>query len=366
MQRIIPIIFLVCFLFFIESSSALGQEDAPLEPTVSFYEKAKILEVKEEIIKDPATGQELTVQKIKLEIISGEHKGEKQNIENSLSGNPLDLELEAGDKVIIYIEKFGENPYTVQIQDHYRLPVLIICVLLFLILLALIGKASGLKAIASLIISALLIFKVFIPLSLKGISPILLVLLVSVIITLVTLLIISGFKKKTYAAILGTISGLIVAAVMAIIFGKLAQLSGLAQEDARIIFNQFPELNFSGLLFAGMIIGALGAVMDVSVSVASAMSEIKKNHPGISSVKFLKSGLNVGRDIMGTMSNTLIFAYVGASLFVLLLFTQYGESYLKFLNFSFVAEEVIRSMAGSIGLITAIPLTALFSACLEN
>lgn len=359
---------LVFFLFFHVAKNAWAQEEvlAPPTPINTTYEKAKILEVREEKAQDPLEGEEITVQRVKLVILSGEHESEKYNLENNLAGNPLDINLKEGNKVIVYIEEFENQPCTVQIQDHYRLGTLVFMIALFFLFLGIIGKGAGIKAVLSLGLSAFLVFKVFIPAMLKGINPIFLVLLISVIITLVTLIIISGLRKKTYAAILGTLAGLIVATLMAVIFGRFAHLSGVSSGDARILFNQFPELNYRGILFAGIIIGALGAVMDVSVSIASAITEIKNRNPKISTRELFRSGMNVGRDIMGTMANTLIFAYVGASVFVLLLFTQYGESYLKFLNFSFVAEEVVRSMAGTIGLISAIPLTALFAAYLHK
>ncbi len=368
MQKVIAIIIFLSLLFLVNPNLSKAQEYSSEinNPIATSYEKAKVLEIQDVKKQDPITGDNIIVQKVKLEILSGEHKGEKQNIENNLFGNPLDLKVKEGDKVIIYIEEFAEGSYLVQIQDHYRLPSLVILIIVFLLFLGIIGKGSGLRTIASLIISLFLIFKVFIPASLKGINPVLLVLVISVLITVVTLLMIAGFRKKTYAAILGTVAGLVVATIMVLIFGKLAHLSGLAGDDARILFNKFPDLSFRGLLFAGIILGALGAVMDVSISIASSISEIKKNHPEISFKNLASSGLTVGRDIMGTMANTLIFAYVGASIFILLLFNQYGESYLKFLNFSFIAEEVVRSMAGSLGLIAAIPLTALFAAYLEN
>ena len=229
----------------------------------------------------------------------------------------------------------------------------------------LIGKTKGLRAVVSLFISIFLIFKVFIPLALRGVSPVWLALIIASIITVVTLVIIAGFKKKTLAAILGTIGGLVFAVILAIVFGNLSRLTGLSSEEARILLANF-SLDFKGLLFAGIIIAALGAVMDVAISVASGMAEIKKAKPEISRKELIKSGLEIGRDIIGTMSNTLIFAYVGASLFTLLLFTEFGESYLKFFNFDFVAEEIIGAIAGSIGLILAVPITAIIAGYLET
>ncbi|MEA2065442.1 MAG: YibE/F family protein [Patescibacteria group bacterium] len=341
---------------------------------ITSYEKAKILKIKNETIKTDKNSDEPTsgniiftdIQKIKIEILSGKHKNEIKIIENSLSNNPMDIKIAEGDKILVYLEEYGQNEYSVQIQGFYVFNKLIFFIALFFCFLIIIGGKQGLKAIVSLIISVWIILKIFIPQALTGFNPISLALITAIAITFISLTLISGFKKKTFSAISGTISGLIIAAIFAIIAGKLTHLNGLSNENARTLFSQFPNLNFSGLLFAGIIIGALGAVMDVAMSISSSISEVKKAHPEIGKYKLIKSGMTVGKDIMGTMSNTLIFAYTGSSIFLLLLFSQYGESYMKFLNFNFVAEEIIRSIAGSIGLILTVPLTAIIAGYLEN
>ncbi len=327
------------------------------------YQKAQVLKVEETVEKNE--NQVISQQKIKIKILSGPHKNEEREIENILSNNPLDLKIKAGDKILIYEEQNNDQDI-IQIQSFYVLPILIFFIFLFLIVLLAIGGKQGAKAIISLSLSVFLIFKILIPQMLQGKNPIYLSLAIAAIIAIITLLLISGLKKKTFAAILGTISGVAVAAGLASIFGNLAHLNGLSDEHARTLFSSFPYLNFKGILFAGIIIGALGAVMDVAMSISSSIAEVKKAQPEIKKTALIKSGMAVGKDIMGTMSNTLIFAYVGSSLFLLLLFNQYGESYLKFLNFNYVAEEIIRSIAGSIGLILAIPITAIIASYLEN
>ncbi|NCF75510.1 MAG: YibE/F family protein [Xanthomonadaceae bacterium] len=333
------------------------------------YEKAIVLDIKnkvEEVAENNGTKEVISAQKLKIKILSGKHKNDEKEIKNSLSNNPLDLKIKKGDKILVYIEEFPKGKYTAQVQEFYVLPSLIFFIILFFLILLIVGGKQGLKAIISLAVSIFLIFELFIPRALNGDSPIFLSLIVSTIITIVTLILVSGFHKKTVSAILGTIGGVAIAALLAIIFGNFTHLNGLSDENARSMFTQLPDLNFKGLLFAGIIIGALGAVMDVAMSIASTISEVKKANKQIKRSSLIKSGLAVGKDIMGTMSNTLIFAYVGSSLFLILIFTQYGGSYLNFLNFNFVAEEIVRSIAGSIGLILSIPLTAIIAGYLEN
>ena len=239
-------------------------------------------------------------------------------------------------------------------------------IILFLVLLAIIGGKQGLKAIISLLVSIGLIWWVLIPGILRGWNALWLTIGLSIIIAFVTLIIISGFKKKTYAAILGTLSGVILATLLAVIFGKLTQLTGLASNEAHSLFHINKDLNFENILFASITIGALGAIMDVGISVASAVSEVRQANQKTSFKKLFKSGMNVGKDVMGTMSNTLIFAYVGSALAMVLLFATFDQPIIKLLNFNFIADEIVRAMAGSIGLIGAIPLTAFIAAYLES
>ncbi|MEA2088375.1 MAG: YibE/F family protein [Patescibacteria group bacterium] len=369
MNKILKIFLFFAIIF--NCSAVFAQENNDNIVVSHSYEKAMVLSV-EDIIeeidkKNNHGGKEIvSFQKLKIKILSGKYKNDEQEIKNSISNNPLDLNIKKGDKILIYIEELQNGAYTTQVQGFYVLPSMIFLILLFFLVLLIIGGKQGLKAILSLAVSIFLIFKLFIPRALNGDNPILLSLIVSAIIAIVTLTLISGFRKKTISAILGTIGGVASAALLAIIFGNFAHLNGLSDENAITMFSQFSSLDFKGLLFAGIIIGALGAVMDVAMSISSTIAEVKKANPQIKKTRLIKAGLAVGKDIMGTMSNTLIFAYVGSSLFLVLLFTQYGESYLNFLNFNFVAEEIVRSIAGSIGLILAVPLTAIIAGYLES
>jgi len=359
----------VAFVQAEEADSNLPQNILNIsEPLKISYEKARILEVEETTQK--IEGEEgvryETLQKVRVKILSGKYKGKEEVLENTISANPLDLSLKKGNKILVYIEEHKNGSVIFQVQDYWRLNILIWFVVIFLLILLLLGGRQGLKAILSLAIAALLIFKILIPQVLTGGNPIRLALVISIIITIITLILVSGLRRKSIAAILGTIGGLLVATVLAIFVGRIANLTGTSSEESRILLIEFPNLNLQGLLFGSVIIGALGAVMDIGMSIASSVTEVKKTYPYARMQELIKSGLTVGRDVMGTMVNTLIFAYVGVSLPLLLLFTKYGGSYLKFLNFEFVAEEVVRSIAGSIGLVAAIPLTAIIAGYLEG
>ena len=172
-----------------------------------------------------------------------------------------------------------------------------------------------------------------------------------------------GINKKGYSALLGTISGLIISGIMVLIVGKFANFSGLGAEEAQMLayVPKFKDLNFQGILYAGIILGALGAIMDVTVSISSSMWEMKQIHSEIKLKELIHSGLNVGKDIMGSMSNTLILAYTGSSIFLILLFQGYNLKFIEIINMDVIASEITRAIAGSIGLVLAIPVTVLIS-----
>ena len=177
----------------------------------------------------------------------------------------------------------------------------------------------------------------------------------------ITLLLVSGYNKKTLAAIIGTSGGLISAGIIAQVIGEMAKLTGLGDEESQMLMfiPQNISFDYKGLLFAGILIGALGAAMDVGMSLSSAMFEIKEINPDIKKSDLLKAGMNIGRDMIATMSSTLILAYTGGSLQLMLLFMAHEIPFVDIINQDGYATEVVRSLAGSIGLILTIPITAI-------
>lgn len=297
---------------------------------------------------------------VEIEIISQERKGEKLDIIDDLRGNPNRLDLAVGDKVVINAMKVGDQPETYTIKDFYHLDWLLVWMVIFGLAIVVIGRKKGLLALLSLILSIGVFVLVLFPLLSKGYSPVLLTLGCSVIIIFCVLLIITGKSKKTVVAAGGTIGGVVVASVLVFIIGELTRINGLGTETTRILTASFPGLDFKGIFYSGVIIGSLGAVMDIAVSIASSQREVVCHKTEISRKKLFKSGMNVGRDVMGSMVNTLIFAYFGSSLVVVLMFSQSDVALDEVINLGFVTEEIVRALVGSFGLLAAIPAAAFF------
>ena len=301
-------------------------------------------------------------QHLKIEILTGKHKGEVYTVRNTIElAIPYRLIFRVHEKMILQVDEDEETGKIInlKIYERARDTKVYALIVLFAVALIIVGKKNGLKALITLGITVGLIFGIFLPCIIQGFNPILLALAVCSSATVITLLIISGNNKKTYTAIIGTIGGVIIAGIFAFIAGKILMLTGLGNEDAQMLafIPQHRRIDYQGLLFAGIMIGALGAVMDVAMSISSAMWEIIFVSPDISKKQLIKSGMNIGRDIIGSMSNTLILAYVSTSIPVLLLFILFSNGFTEIINLELLASEVLRAVAGSIGLICTIPIT---------
>ena len=301
-------------------------------------------------------------QHLKIEILTGKHKGEVYTVRNTIElAIPYRLIFRLHDKMVLQVDEDEETGKitNLKIYERARDTKVYALIVIFAAALIIVGKKNGFKALITLGITVGLIFGIFLPCIIQGFNPILLALAVCSAATVITLFIISGNNKKTYTAIMGTIGGVIIAGLFAYSAGKILMLTGLGNEDAQLLafIPQHRKIDYQGLLFAGIMIGALGAVMDVAMSISSAMWEIISVSPDISKKQLIQSGMNIGRDIIGSMSNTLILAYVSTSIPVLLLFILFSNGFTEIINLELLASEVLRAVAGSIGLICTIPIT---------
>jgi len=353
-------------LFFIIAPQA----SAIVHPTIEeSYTNALVTEVKEQKIQideqnpmyDPAKQdpQYMRIQDVTYEVLNGKHKGIIFPSKNEITGQIFDMDLKVGDKVVILLKQYDYETFEGFATDYVRNDTMIIFIVLFMIALVVLGKWKGLRALVSLAITIGAVFLVLIPYSVKGVNPLLLAILIGIAVTVATIFIISGVNKKAISAITGTVGGLLFAALIAYIVGQISLLTGLSGEDARVLYVNKPELDFGNIFFASIVIGALGAIMDVGMSISSAVHEIAQANPKTTPKKLFKSGMNVGKDIMGTMSNTLILAYVGSAFPLLMLFYLNDFGTFQVMNFDFMAAEIVRSISGSFGLLLAIPITAL-------
>lgn len=363
MLKKIVLVVLAILLFSSFGLSVFAETEALHSDPV--IEKAKVLEVNQ---LEEEVGFEFFEERliVKLEILSGDYKGMQIETIHGITGNRgYDIIVEPGNKVLVTVEN-NDGQIEVHISEYLRDSYIKLVFGLFVALLIIVGGFKGLKTLFTLLLTVFLILKLLLPGLLAGYSPILLAILISIVITVVTILIVGGVNKKSYGAIIGVLGSVIVAGLIAYVVGTKARLTGLSSEESMMLMYipQAVEFNYSGLLFAGIIMGALGAVMDVGMSISSAIDEVRKVNPLLTTKELIISGMNVGRDIMGTMANTLILAYTGSAIPLLLLFTAYNEPYSRIVNLDIIATEIIRAFAGSIGLVLCVPLTAVISGML--
>lgn len=312
--------------------------------------------------------EEQTKQEVTVKILTGQFKGTTRIIDNMLTGNPAyDIPLAKGNRVVIHSEPTSENIITADdvdffIADIKRSNQLWIFASLFAFLLIAIGRKKGLTSIVSIVATIFLIFTVLVPMILNGFCPIASAVLCGILSTVITIYLVGGFNSKSSSAIIGTSLSLIFAGAISMLVIYFAHLTGFAGEENMFLYTARPDLDFKGILSASIIISALGALMDTSVSIASTINEIHQTDKTLSIAKLFHSGMNVGRDIIGTMSNTLILVYLGSSLPLVLLSNNIDLN--KFFNLNQVATEILSALTGSIAILVCVPITALIASYL--
>lgn len=341
--------FILAIMLFVMPINVLANTSNLKEEYQRDLYKAKVLEVVEE-----NKYNDTIVQVLLIEVDGVDNIREEVTINNTLSGNDYDIKLSDNDRIMVTYEN-GSYYFKGYDKSMY----LTVLVTIFVISILVLGGMKGFKALLSLVVTILLIVFVLVPLLLKGYDPISLSIITCIVATTLTFLITNGFTRKTLIAIIGVTGGLVVGGIIAYSFGVLAKITGFSSEYAQMLM-YLPsgvEFDFKGLLFAGIIIGALGACMDVAMELTSSLYEIKEHKPKISNDELAKSGFNIGKDIMGTMVNTLILAYTGGSLSTILVFVGFEKNFSEIINLESISTEIIRAISGSMGLLFAIPIT---------
>lgn len=349
-------IFIVSFIaIFILSTNSYCEENT--EDIAYEYYTAVITSLEKEIKEDT------TIYKIKAKFTEGPYEDKKVLLEYvPIPGSSHSIEFKKDISIIVCLQSINGTIENASIFDVNRKTTIKTMTILFVAILVILGGFKGIASALSLLFTFLLIIFCLIPLILNGTNPILATILISSLSILINFILISGFSEKSFCAITSTIGGTIIAGVLAFYFGNLMALTGLSDDSVQTLVTQTDiVVDYRGLLFSGMILGTIGAVMDIGMSITSFIFEMKKKQPNISSISLFKSGMNVGKDIMSTMTNTLILAYAGASLPLFLYFTTMDASFVNIINMEFIAEEILRSISGSIGLILTIPLTSLIA-----
>ena len=324
------------------------------------FEKAVVTEVLRDNVQQD--GSRVGEQRVRVRLSSGSHRGEEIET-SSPSGYLFGAPCVKGMKVIIMQSVAGDTLVTsVYAQD--RGSVILIFALLYLLVLCWIGGKQGLRGALGLIYTVASIFYLFIPLVYLGYSPFWMAVLVCLLTTFVSMTLIGGFSRKTLAATLGTSAGVIIAGLVAMAFSLFSGISGWNVSNIEHLMTLWytENIRVGDLLFAGLLISALGAVMDVAMSISSTMQEILQQRPDLGRKELIKAGFRVGRDMMGTDSNTLILAFAGGSVSVLLLNYAYQLPLLQILNSNNIGIAVMQGLAGSFGVALSVPSTVLLAA----
>ena len=356
-------IFLFVMLLFGLISPCLALETPDLPSEVGKVEKVTYEDVAEGL-----QNENNVKQKVQIKVLTGQFKGTVQTLDNMLTGNPAyDISLNKGDKVVLHLEAKNTEVNSVDDVDFFIADVkrdysLEAFAALFMVLLVVIGRKKGVFSLVSIIATISLMFFVLVPLILHGVNPVVSAVVVGILSTIITIYLVGGFNSKSSAAIIGTGLSLIFAGGMSLAAIWMARLTGFAGEESMFLYSTRPDLSFKGILAASMIIAALGALMDTGVSIASSVNEIYETDKTLTVNQLFKSGMNIGKDIIGTMSNTLILVYLGSALPLVLLSNNIDLQ--KFFNLNQVATEILSALIGSISILACVPLTAIIAAYL--
>ncbi|PWW81014.1 hypothetical protein CR164_12445 [Prosthecochloris marina] len=344
------------FLWFLPT----GFEKPELQKN-TLRERGKVVTVDDSDLK--RVGLVLTgEQKMEIEILSGEFKGRSLVASNILMGQmSVDKLFREGDDILAVLKIDGKTGEIINARaaEHYRLDIELILFALFGLFLIGYARWTGFRALLSFVFTALAIWKVLIPLFLKGIPPLPIAFLIVSVTTSVVMLLITGFTRKGAVALSGAISGVGVTTVLAILFGAWFRVPGTVKDFAEmLLYSGFYSLNLTGIFLSGIFISAAGAVMDMAMDIAASQAEIVEKHPGVSRRELVVSGFRVGQSVIGTMTTTLLFAYSGSFTFVLMVFMAQGTPMEYIFNVSYVAAEILLTLVGSFGLVLVAPLTA--------
>ena len=365
------VVFIIAIVLIYSEDILSMEEDifSPYGDEMVEFDKASVNQVLSEDIEfdEDADHSYVGSQELDVTVKSGRYKNETMvayNFFGPLSGIPVS----AGDGVVLTIKTHADGSTYATVYEFNRIPYLAVFILLFAAAVVIIGGRTGLKSTVGLIFTILCLFTVLIPLVLKGAPPVITTFIICTYIALVCFTILGGVHRKTISAFLGTVSG----ALLAMLFGLAAQhivrvngyMSDAAEPLLQLKYYSGAVINIQGLKVASIIICSLGAVMDVAMSIASALEEVHTANPSLKRKDLFRSGMNIGRDMVGTMTNTLILALLGSELSLIIFIYSRGLTFYHLFSTIFVSMETVSGISSSIGMVLAIPLTALISSVL--
>ena len=300
-------------------------------------------------------------QRCQLEIVSGKFKGRTAEGVNMLNGSlEQDKLFREGDRAQVVVSYNADEILMVTMIDHDRIPMELVMGAIFILFLILFAGRTGVRAVLSFFLTVLAIWKLLVPLYLKGYNPIWIGLVFTLLLSVLIIALVYGFDRRCISAVSGTFLGILVTCLLGSLFTDLFQIHGAVMSSSEsLLYAGCQDLNLTRIFMASIFIGASGALMDLSVDITSAVHEVVEKRPDIGWKEAVRSGMNVGRSAMGTMTTTLLLAYSGGYIALLMVFMAQGTPLVNILNYKHVAAEMVHTVIGSFGLVTVAPFTAL-------
>ena len=355
-------------LCFPQKDAVLSASDEA-ETRAAAYEKGRVLAVTEDTAApdEAADGAYRGRQLLTVEVLSGRYKGRTLTDVYHYVGPLNSVPVKEGDGVALIISTYEDGSVNASVYEYNRIPALAAVLAVFLLLVALVGGKTGIKSILGLAVTLFTLFFALIPLLLKGAPTLPAVFAAAAFIAAVTFAILGGVHRKTVCAALGAVAGTGIALAFALAAQTLARVDGLRISDVEPLLQlrqTGTPIGLTGLLAGGIVISALGAVMDVAMSISSALEEVHAADPSMGMRALFRSGMRIGRDMVGTMTNTLIMAFLGAGFTLIIYLYSLNLQFYQLLPSAYAAIELISGTAASAGMILSIPLTALISSVL--
>ena len=305
-------------------------------------------------------------QRCTVKFLNGLFQGKTATAINLLQGSlEQDKFFAEGDKAQVVVSYDGDAIKRVTMIDYFRVPGELLLAGLFVLFLIVFAGRTGIRAILSFALTVLAIWKLLVPMYLNGYNPVWAGLLINLLLTTLIIALVYGFDNRCAAAVSGAFLGILVTCILGMIFTDLFKIHGAVMAYSEsLLYAGYQHLNLTQIFMASIFLGSSGAVMDLSVDITSAVYEVVEKKPDIRPLEAVKSGMNVGRAAMGTMTTTLLLAYSGGYIALLMVFMAQGTPAQHIFNYKYVAAEIIHTVIGSFGLVSVAPFTALCAGCL--
>ena len=363
-NRVVIIIMLITIIAAGFFNQYLAKDYSRVNNDSTDFVSGKIVEITSSNLEyDQDLKINLGKQVVVVEILEGKSTGKRVEIDNYLTA-AHNVEVAIGSKVIISADEPDgiDSYYTVYNFDRGLGMIIFTCVLLLVIIA--IGRGKGVKAILGLAYTLYLVIFLLLPTVFSGYSPVLMSIICVALSTIVTLMLLNGASKKTYSAIVATVLGVVLSAGGFYFMSLVLKVNGFSVDEAEslVLINQATGLSIKDILFAGILISSLGAIMDVGMSIVSALSELFHHQPNLTQKQIFDSGIEIGKDMIGTMTNTLILAFTGSAFVSLLVLFSYNVDIKQLLSSNYIAIEFAQGIAGTLGIVLTVPIASFISA----